>query len=165
MTRFALLAGAALALGACAGDPEPPFMLSDVVVEADLSSAGSPEALSYWAALDSDLETAIAGQYVGRIDPDGYDILVDIDELSLASALAPSATAETARLTGQVELIGEAGVLLQAYTVTASATDVVDFLPAGSDIVSIPPTSAEYYAAIVQAFARGVKLTLDDAQR
>jgi hypothetical protein len=44
--------------------------------------------------------------------------------------------------------------------VTATAQDVVDFLPAGSNLTSIPPTSAEYYRAIVQAFARGVALTL-----
>jgi hypothetical protein len=164
MKRFALLAGAALGLAACAGEPEAPFTVSDVAVEADLSAVGSRTALTYWSGLSEDLESAIAGQYAGRIDPDGYDILVDIDELSLATAFAPSATGETARLSGRVELIGEAGTLAQAYDVTASATDVAEFLPAGSDIVSIPPTSSEYYAAVVQAFARGVKLTLDNAE-
>ena len=43
---------------------------------------------------------------------------------------------------------------------TASSQDVVTYLPAGSNLVSIQPTSAEYYQAIVQAFARGTAQTL-----
>ena len=48
---------------------------------------------------------------------------------------------------------------------TASAQDVGDFLPPGSNVVTVPPTSAEYYRAVVQAFARGTATTLDGDQR
>ena len=106
------------------------------------------------------VETAIANQFVGRIDPAGPEIRVDIDEISLSSPFMSGATAETARLSGRVELISPAETVESAYDVTVSAQDVVDFLPVGSNIVAVPPTSAEYYQAIVQAFARGVALTL-----
>jgi hypothetical protein len=164
MTRIGLLAGAALALAACAGGEPEPFRVADITVEADLSAVGSRTAVSYWAGLSDDLETAIANQFLGRIDPAGYNIRVDIDELSLASAFSPSATAETARLSGRVELISPAETLEQAYDVTATATDVADFLPAGTNIVTVRPTSAEYYQAVVQAFARGTRITLDGAE-
>jgi hypothetical protein len=161
MGKFALLAGAALLVTACAREPELPFTVSDVTVEADLTSVGTREATSYWQRLPQDLETAIAGEFVGRIDPKGNTIVVDIDEISLNSPFAASATAQTAVLSGRVEMLNPAGTSEGAYNVTASAQDIQDFLPAGENSVSIPPTSSEYYRAIVQAFARGVKQTLD----
>ena len=48
---------------------------------------------------------------------------------------------------------------------TATSADVVTYLPQGSNIVSIQPTSAEYYRAIVQAFARGTAQTLTERRR
>jgi hypothetical protein len=164
MRRLGLIAGAALVLAACGGGQQEQLRIADVAVEADLSAVGSREAVGYWGNLAPDLEAAIASQFLGRIDPEGYDILVNIDELSLASPFAPAATAETARLSGQVELISPAGTREAVYNVTATATDVVDFLPAGTDIVTVRPTSAEYYQAIVQAFARGTMLTLDGTE-
>jgi hypothetical protein len=160
MKPLALLSGATLFLAACAGSPPPPLMISDVSVQTDLAAVGSREAVGYWQSLSDDLETAIANEFVGRIDPAGPSINVDVDEISLTSPFMGGATAETATLSGRVELIGPAGTTDAAYTVTATAQDVVDFLPAGSNLTSIPPTSAEYYRAIVQAFARGVALTL-----
>lgn len=158
MRPLATLSGAAaLFLAACAGSQEqPPLMISDVTVETDLAAVGSRQAVSYWQSLSADLETAIANEFLGRIDPAGPRITVDVDEISLNSPFSATA-AETARLSGRVELISPAGTTDAAYDVTATAQDVADFLPQG---VTVPPTSADYYAAIVQAFARGVAVTL-----
>lgn len=160
MKHLHLLAGAALVLAACAGNEPEPMTISEVRVEADLASIGTRQAVSYWQNLSDDLEEAIAAQFLGRIDPTGNVITVDVDELSLNTAFGAGATAETAVLSGRVELLNPAGTSEGAWDVTASATDVVDFLPAGTDIVSVPPTSAAYYRAIVQAFARGAALTV-----
>jgi hypothetical protein len=160
MRSLGLLAGAALLVAACAGQQEQPLMISDVSVETDLAAVGSREAVAYWQSLSGDLETAIANQFVGRIDPAGPEVRVDVDELSLSSPFMSGATAETARLSGRVELVSPAETVESAYDVTVSAQDVVDFLPVGSNVVTIAPTSAEYYQAVVQAFARGVALTL-----
>jgi len=159
MKPLGMLAGAALMLAACAGSQNEPLTISDVTVNADLASIGSPQAVAYWQGLSSDLETAIAGEFVGRVDPAGKKIVVDIDELSLNSPFMASASAETARLSGRVDLLNTAGTSDGAYNITASAQDVADFLPNGA-ISSVPPTSTEYYHAIVQAFARGVEQTL-----
>jgi hypothetical protein len=163
MRSLGLLAGAALVLAACAGQQEQPLMISDVSVETDLAAVGSREAVGYWQSLSGDLETAIASQFVGRIDPAGPRIRVDVDEISLTSPFTSGVTAETAVLSGRVELISPAETVESAYNVTVSAQDVADFLPVGTNVAVVPPTSAEYYQAVVQAFARGTALTLQGA--
>ena len=156
MRTLGLLAGAALLLAACGGGPEnEPLLISGVTVETDLPAVGSPQAVAYWKNLGPDLETAIAAEFTGRIDPTGKTITVDVDEISLASPFATGATAETARLAGTVTLINPDGTNAAVYNVTATSADVVTYLPSGSSLVTVEPTSAEYYRAIVQAFARG----------
>jgi hypothetical protein len=39
--------------------------------------------------------------------------------------------------------------------VTASTRDAITYLPPGANSTTVPPTSAEFYRAVVQAFARG----------
>lgn len=149
---------AALALAACSSAPPEPLRIADVQVTADLPAVGSRAAVNYWKNLSTDLETAIAGQFVGDLDPAGKHIQVDVDELSLASPFESGATAETARLSGLVTLLNPDGSRAAAYTVTASAQDVANTLPEGSK--SVAPTSGAYYQAIVEAFARGAANTL-----
>jgi hypothetical protein len=165
MRTLGLLAGAALLLAACGGGRQEagPLMISEVAVQADLPAVGSRQAMNYWKNLSDDLETAIAGQFVGRIDPSGKKIEVDVDELSLASPFAPGATAETARLAGTVTLINPDGTNAAVYNVSATSADVVTYLPAGTSLVTVQPTSQEYYNAIVQAFARGTEQALTAA--
>ncbi len=160
MRLLATLAGAAVLLAACAAREPEPLKISDISVTADLPAIGSRQATTYWTNLDRDLEAAIASEFVGYIDPLGKRVTVDVDELSLATPFATGATAETARLTGRVELLNLDGTSVAAYDVTATSQDVATYLPPGSTLVSIPPTSAEYYQAIVKAFARGTANTL-----
>jgi hypothetical protein len=164
MRILGLLAGCSLALAACAGhERNQPLTISDVSVEADLAAVTSRSAVGYWSHLADDLKTAIATEYAGRIDPEGKRIDVDVDEISLASPFASGATAETARLSGRVNLINVDGTNAASYDVTATAQDVATYLPPGSSLVTISPTSAEYYRAVVQAFAAGTRTTLDAA--
>ena len=76
------------------------------------------------------------------------------------NSFASGATTETARLSGRVTLLNPDGTTAAAYDVTATSRDVVDLLPAGTNIVTVSPTSQEYYQAIVQAFARGAAVAL-----
>jgi len=159
-----LLAGTALALAACTGSKAPePLTISEVTVDADLPAVGSREAVAYWQHLSDDLKTAIAAQYVGRLDPAGKKIDVDIDEISLRSPFASGATAETAKLSGRVTLINPDGTNAAAYDVSATSQDIAPYLPPGSNLAGVPPTSAEYYRAIVQAFAKGTANVLNAA--
>ena len=55
------------------------------------------------------------------------------------------------------------GTQVAAYDVTASSQDVVNYLPPGSNVMSISPTSREYYDAILQTLARGTAQVLSGA--
>ena len=93
MRTLGLLAGAALVLAACAGGEPEPLTISEITVEADLPAIGSPQAVAYWQGLSADLETALAAEFAGQLDPLGKRILVDVDELTLTSGFAAGATA------------------------------------------------------------------------
>ena len=154
MRPLGMLAAAALVLGACAAQEEP-FTVAEVNVSSDLSTIGSPEAVAFWQNLDRDLETALASEFVGVISPAGSVVNVDVDELTLASVLSSGLGAEDARLAGSVEVVNPDGTTASAYRVTATTQDVVTYLPPGTDVVSVQPTSAAFYSAVIQAFARG----------
>ncbi|MBB5221988.1 hypothetical protein HNP73_001924 [Amaricoccus macauensis] len=162
MRVLGFFAGAAiLALAACSTGQKEPLRIADVSVTADLPALGSRQAVAYWKNVGTDLETAIADQFVGYLDPAGKRIDVNVDELSLASPFATGATAETARLSGLVTLLNADGTKSAAYNVTASAQDVQNALPEGSK--SVAPTSGAYYQAIIEAFARGAANTLKES--
>lgn len=162
MRVLGFFAGAAvLALAACSSGPQEPLTIADVEVTADLPAVGTREAVAYWTDLSTDLETAIADQFVGYLNPAGKHIKVDVDELSLTSPFTAGAAAESARLSGLVTLLNADGTRSAAYNVTASAQDVQNILPEGSK--SVAPTSGAYYQAIIEAFARGAANTLRQA--
>lgn len=155
MKPLALLAGAALVLGACAAREPDPTTIAAINVNADLSAISSRDAAVYWRSLDADLETALATEFVGRIAPVGRTINVDVDELSLANAFTVGLGPDDARLAGRVELVEADGSTGGVFDVTASASEAALFLPPGTNIATIPPSSAEFYRAVVLAFARG----------
>ena len=154
MRTLAVVAGAAIVLAACAREPEP-LLISEISVDTDLPAIQGPQAVAYWQNLSADLETALAAEFAGQTDPLGKRILVDVDELSLTTAFVPGATVEDAVLSGRVTLENTDGTTAAAYDVTASASDATAYLPPGSNVVQISPTSDEYYQAIVLAFASG----------
>ncbi len=155
MKPLALLAGAALVLGACAASEPQPVTVAAINVEADLTSIGNRDAVAYWQNLDSDLETAIAAEFVGRIDPAGVTVNVDVDELSLANALNAGLADEDARLSGQVEVVNADGTRAGTYNVSATTREAALHLPPGANVTTVPASSAEFYQAVVTAFARG----------
>jgi len=161
MKILGMFASVALLAAACSTTAPEPLTISSVHVATDLSSMQSRDAVRYWKNLSADLETALAGEFAGQIAPDGKTINVDIDELSLTSAYAPGATVKDARLSGRVDLLNPNETLAASYNVTASSNDIVRYLPEGTTTVA--PTGSAYYAAVVQAFARGAAETLRNA--
>lgn len=167
MKSIALLAGPALILAACATTPEtptPPATISAIDVNTDLGSIGNAESVRYWQSLDEDLEAALAAAYLGRIDPAGAIISVDVDEISLANAFSTQFQGEDARLTGQVVVTDPvSGESSGVYNVAASASQAQSLL-VGTGVTTVSPTSDEFYAAVVEAFARGVVQAVSGGQ-
>ncbi len=160
MKSLGMIAGLAL-LAACSTTQPEPLTIATINVSTDLSAMQSRAAVNYWKNLSPDLQSALAREFAGEIAPDGKTISVDVDELSLTSAYAPGATFKDARLSGRVDLLNPNQTLAASYDVTASSSDVVNYLPEGTTTIS--PTSTAYYAAVVEAFARGTAETLRNA--
>lgn len=164
MKMYGMLAGAAFALAACAGGEEEvavapqALTVSDVEVSTDLSAVGTRDAARYWGNLEPDLESAIATQFVGQTAPGGARLVVDIDELSVASFFESNAGADDARLTGTVAVLDPvSGEQASFYTVSASANQAMTLMGGDVRVQTVPASSAEFYSAVVQAFARGVQ--------
>ncbi len=164
MKLHGLLAGAVMALAACGGGEDEVAVVglpivSDVTVSSDLSAVGSRDAAAYWGNLEGDLESAIAAEFIGQTGPDGVRLLVDIDELSVASFFESSAGASDARLSGTVTLLNSAtGEPTGLYTVSASAEQAMTRMDTDPDtrVQTIPATTTEFYSAVIEAFAAGV---------
>ncbi len=162
MTIRTSLAGVgALALAAAAAAQAQTTTISDIQVEADLTAVTSSTAAAYWGTLDADLSAALAAELVDVIAPDGMLLIVDLDEISLASLLEAQAGADDARLTADIGLYDlRTEDVERQFTISASMNEVAPYLPAGVDVVTVSPTSAEFYGAVVKAFARGVSDTI-----
>lgn len=164
MKLYGTLAAAAIALAACGGGEEdvalaPAVMtVSDVEVTTDLNAVGSADAARYWGNLENDLESAIATRFVGQTSPTGARLVIDIDELSVASFFESAAGADDARLTGTVAVLDPvSGEQVGFYTVAASANQAMTLMGADVRVQTVPATSAEFYSAVLEAFARGVQ--------
>lgn len=164
MKVFALLTASALALAACSGgDGAAPTRqtIAEIVVETDLQAVGNSAAVAYWQTLNSDLETALAGEFVNDIAADGAVLAVDVDEISLANAYTSKFAGENSTLSGLVTLTDGRGQTLSSYTVTATSSQAMAYLPTPTGTTTISPDSAEFYAALVRAFASGVNVAVN----
>ena len=132
-----------------------PTAVSAIEVRADLRAVGDAASVRYWQTLEEDLEAALVTEFLGRIDPLGAIVKVDVDEIALADALRAGMPGENARLSGEVDVTDpRSGADLGAYTVTATAHEVASVLAEGSGADTVG--GGEFYAALLEAFARGV---------
>jgi hypothetical protein len=151
MFRNIFLGASALALVACVQAEAPaPVTVSNVEVDVDLTAVASRQAAARWATLETDIAAALDQEFVGMTSPEGYLVKVDVDELSLATL-----GGDDARLTGTAQMVDIfREQVVRSFAVSASANEAAAFLPPGQ--TSVSPTSQEFYAAVVRAFARGV---------
>jgi hypothetical protein len=155
----------ALALAASPADAEdaPAPAISSVVIEADIAAIGSREAVSYWQNLPRDLEAAILRELFDLIGADGATLRVAIDHIALAEAFETEFEGPNARLAGQVQLLDAEGEpLTGAWEVAASAGEAEALLPPDVEVEVISRTDAEFYEAVVNAFARGVAQVVEN---
>ena len=156
MKAFALLTASALALAACASEPEAPTRqpIAQIDVTTDLSAIGNRQAVNYWTNLSTDLKTALANEFVNDISPDGARIAVDVDELSLANSYTAN-FGENSTLSGVVTVTDQRGAALGTYNVSATSSQAMANMDAQPG-QRVSPNSTEFYQSLVKAFARGV---------
>lgn len=157
----ALLAAPALALALAASPADaedaPAPAISSVVIEADIAAIGSREAVTYWQNLPRDLEAAILRELFDLIGADGATLRVSVDHIALAEAFEADFEGPNARIAGQVQLVDAEGeALTGAWEVAATAREAEAMLPPDADVEVLSRTDAEFYEAVVNAFARGV---------
>lgn len=131
--------------------------VESVAVEADITSIANEKAAKYWGNLSDDLQAAILARVQDRIADKGSRIVVDIDEVSLASSFETSMGLENSVLMGRVNVASDDNSKFDVYELTVSVETAKPYLPEG--YVLSPDTfadSPEHYTAMVTAFADNV---------
>ncbi len=133
-------------------------MVKEVQVAVDLASVQNTKAADYYAQLPADLQNAIVADLAGKYaadSEDGLTLSVDIDEVSLANGYEAAAGTADSALTGRVVTYkGPERDEEHFYDLSVTFADAgATYLPAGTDMTVIRPGSAEYYQAMVAAFA------------
>ena len=141
--------------------------VAKVDVQVDLSAVQNEQAAAYWANLEADLENAIAARLVDRLATeevkpdengkiDGAQIMVDIREVELASALQRELNLGDAVLVGQVTINDDTdNSNADGYELSVSLENAQVVVPEGMTVVLSTDTT-EAYTRLVDVFADGV---------
>lgn len=133
--------------------------VSDISVEADLSSIQNATAANVWANLPADLKSTLAVQLADQIAPEGEDgaeIMIDITSVELASSFENVADLADSRIEGDVIIERPGDQYDESYSLTVNAEQAAVLLPADADIMLLAPGSMEFYNAMVGAFANNI---------
>lgn len=136
-----------------------PQQVSEISVEADLTTIDNEAAGRYWANLEADLTNALATRLTDQIGEDGARLIVRIEAVALTNSYALLTRGEEARLEGRVILSGDQRS--EAYDLTVSVPEVDLVPPEGvseenvtaPDVVTLAGDEGAYYEAIVETFA------------
>lgn len=148
--------------------------VAKIDVTADLASIQNEQAAAFWATIEGDLENAIAGKLVGRMvseeeaettddgkydgEPilDGTQILIDISEVEMASALERELNLADAVLVGQVDIKDDVEISnTDSYELSVTMETAKIVVPEGMTLV-LSTDTGDAYDRIVEAFAEGV---------
>ena len=143
-----------LSLAATAAIPAP--TVSDISVSVELPAIENPEAAEVWKSLEGDLETAIAARLADQLGDDGTEVMIDINEVALASAFENAYALEDSTLAGEIDL-SEPGLLNdEEYTLSVTAGQAISAANPDVDLASMTIASEEVYRAMINAFADNV---------
>ncbi len=152
MTAGALMLPLQPALAETDVSGDPTLKSVDVIV--DLSAIENAEAAQSWATLEPDLEAAIRAQVNDTVDPQGSDVVIDIDALRLAEGYSPETGIAMSWLAGTVHQTNDLNPARQGTF--DLAVDMKAALPEGTKTGGMTPDNPAIYHAMVDAFARGV---------
>ena len=133
----------------------------------DVSAIKDTQAATFWANLEADLENAIAARLTDRLASkeakpdadgkiDGAQIIVDINEVELASAFERELNLGDAVLVGDVTIRDDTDMAnTDTYELTVSLENAKVVVPEGTMLV-LSTDTGEAYKRLVEAFADGV---------
>lgn len=135
--------------------------VAEIEVTTELDAIQNAEAAVVWANIDIDLAEAIIARLGDRVDPEGTDIVVDIDEVSLANSFEQAIGSEEAYLKGDVLLRVPGPDNNENYTLTVTSVQAQAYYPDGTVIDDLTQGSSVYYQAMIDAFADNIVRNLN----
>lgn len=129
-------------------------IVREVEVSVDMEALQNTNAAAHWTSLADDLENAIVGALVGQTGEEGAKVSVDIDEVELASSFQSAVGVADSKLIGDVAVTHDSdNTKFDNYELTVTFEQAGPFFLPGTDLSAITTDSAEYYDAMVAAFA------------
>lgn len=141
--------------------------IASIDAKVDLSAIQNEQAAAFWANLEADLENALAARLADRLVTeaarpddqgriDGTQIVVDIREVELASALERELNLGDAVLVGQVTIKDDFDMSnADGYELSVSLQNAQVVVPEGATLVLSTDTEGAY-TRLVEAFADGI---------
>lgn len=138
--------------------------VNDIDVSVEVEGVEGSNALSYYPGLEADLQKAVASRVPVSDDPNGYDVKVTIQKISLDGDTILPDSAEFNEMEGVVfyssPLTNEAP---QSFTIQIAAVSGDKVLPPG--YIAVSPSTEDFYVAMVEAFANSVGEKLPEHMR
>ena len=130
--------------------------VSEIDVSVDLPAIENAEAAAVWTSLGTDLETAIAERITPILGEDGTEVVIDINEVALASAFGNAYALEDSQLIGDVQIQNPGWLNDNDFELSVTAVQAVSAASPEVDISQLTIASEEVYEAMITAFANNV---------
>ena len=158
---FAVALTAALIV-ATAAFANPDDKVSAIEVSIDLDAVTNKTAARRFATIADDLKNALSTQLVDRIATEGATITVDLSELELSNSYTELVGSADTRLVGDVKITDDSqSSNAKVFTLTIDVNQAKSALATDIDLTKLSASSAEYYQALIDAFAKSVIAELD----
>lgn len=150
MLRHVSLPAALVALMSTAAYANP-IPVSDVRVEAELTTVDDAAAGRFWANLETDLTNAIASRITDQIADEGARVRVRIESVSLMPSAETTAVTDAAHIAALVTVSGNQ--VAEGYRLLVSIPESRMYLPDGAEVIAATPDPEAAYRTMVEAFA------------
>lgn len=134
--------------------------ISEIDVSVDLPAIENSEAAKVWTSLGTDLETAIAERVANQLGENGTEVVIDINEVALATAFENAYALEDSSLVGMVDIRVPGVLNNEEYELTVTASQAIAALDPTIDRSTLTIASEEVYRAMIDAFADNVSMKL-----
>ncbi len=128
--------------------------IADVDVTMDATAIENVEAAKFWSTIEGDLEEAIVTLVTDRMDDEGYNIIVKLDEVALATSFQGALGVES-YLAGDVNVTNSQEPSETKFY-NLSITALQDGMIYGEGETFSMVQSEAYYEALVKKFAESV---------